>query len=232
MSEEKVEGEAKFKLAENSGHIWQPSDLWKLQRDTSEFCPAGDWFDIRGHVVGLYWMARNLNWRDPRTGGPIVPPSMLEIGTREGPSTLALLMAARETGGKLLSIECDPDNAAVTKSVVEANGLAPWWDLTIGRSEEVAADIPDDGLDLVLIDGDHGEAQVTLDTLHYAPKVRVGGLLLFHDYFSEVACQGWPVSGPWPSYASVPVESIRASGKWEVAVYPWSFGLAVCRRLR
>ena len=215
---------------EETSHPWEPVNLFQLQKDTTGICPAGDWFDIRGHVVGLYWLARNICWRDPRMTAPMRPPLVVEIGTREGPSTLAFLQAMREAGGKLISIECDEAAAGVTASVVEKHCLRPWWEIVIGRSEEVHGDIPGE-IDVLMIDGDHGHDQVKLDCDLYTPKVRVGGLALFHDYYSDVDCQRVPVAEPYPSYASIPVEGLRASGRWEVVVLPWSFGLAICRKI-
>lgn len=49
-----------------------------------------------------------------------------------------------------------------------------------GRSEEVYPDVPS-GLDGIFIDGCHCRNHIVLDTLNYAPKVRAGGFLLFHD---------------------------------------------------
>ncbi len=209
---------------------WEPKFLFDLQNSTEPFTPAGDWYDIRGHLVMLYALARNINGGDPSWPKPMRPPTRLEIGTREGASTLALLQAARETGGKLISIECGEWEARVTRYVVEQHSLDLWWHQIIGRSEEVTEQCPDE-LDMVMIDGDHGDKQCKLDTANYAPKVRVGGLLLFHDYWSNAECIGTPVKEPYPSYASNSVEALRHSGRWEVLVLPWSFGLAICRKV-
>lgn len=209
--------------------MWTGNDLLGLERNTAPYTPAGDWYDIRGHVVGLYWLARNVNRRNPEMPG--APVRVLEIGIREGVSTLAFLHAARETRGEVFSIECDPDSAEVTKKVINSQGLDAWWTLVLGRSEEVSEKIPGD-FDVVMIDGDHGREQVTLDTQVYSPRVRIGGFCLFHDYYSDVRCELPPISGNGPSYASVAAEELRASGKWEVLICPWSYGLAICRRLR
>lgn len=49
-----------------------------------------------------------------------------------------------------------------------------------GRSELVHSSIPY-GFDGIFVDGCHCLDHVMSDTLHYAPKVRQGGFLLFHD---------------------------------------------------
>jgi len=52
--------------------------------------------------------------------------------------------------------------------------------LVIGNSEESYMEFPDD-LHWVFIDGCHCINHVMLDILHYAPKVRDGGLIVLHD---------------------------------------------------
>lgn len=54
-----------------------------------------------------------------------------------------------------------------------------------GDSAEVFHEIPF-GLDLALIDGCHCINHVILDTLHYGARVRVGGLMLFHDTSPQI----------------------------------------------
>ena len=210
---------------------WGDAELLALTRSTSFATPAGDWSDSRGHLLLFYHIAKWVNWPEPETPQAIRRPLVLEIGVREGPSSLALLTAMRETGGKLISLECDAEVAAVARQVVERAGLMPWWQLEVARSEDYAASVTDP-LDVLVIDGDHSEKQVRLDVEHYAHKVRPNGFILFHDYWSDAGCRQQPVSPPFPSDVSVVVEELRATGDYEVLVMPWSFGLAVCRKLR
>jgi predicted O-methyltransferase YrrM len=51
----------------------------------------------------------------------------------------------------------------------------------VGYSYNVVLDIPNE-LDWVYIDGSHDTDSVLRDILMYAPKVKRGGYLLFHDY--------------------------------------------------
>lgn len=210
---------------------WDLNALGRLQLDTAWFTPAGDWTDIRGCLMILYAIARNVSWRDPHWKAPTVPPFCVEIGTREGVSTLAILTAMRDAGGKLMSIDCDEHACQVSAEVVERAGLSEWHAMVQGRSEEVAPAITQP-VDFLFIDGDHSEEGVRRDVEHYADKVRVGGFAAFHDYYSDPGCMYPPVSPPYPSGVSIVVEEMRASGNWEVLVMPWSYGLAVCRRLR
>lgn len=217
---------------------WTDADLFALTRDTRPWgnsiereSPIGDFFDSRPHLLQLYSIAKSVNWMDPTWPAPVVPPRCVEIGVREGVTTMALLHAMRETGGQLISLECDPDAAAMATRFVEQAERQAWWRLVVERSERFAADCPTP-IDLLWIDGDHSEEQVRMDVAGYAPKVRVNGFIAFHDYFSDPGCLAAPVSGGFPSGVSVVVEELRATGNYEVIVYPWAFGLAVCRRLR
>lgn len=211
---------------------WRDQHLFALTRDTSWWCPAGDWYDSRFHLLPIYAIARAVNQPNPTWPGPAIPPRCLEIGVREGPTTMAILHAMRETGGKLISIECDPDVAEITRGLVEKAGLSRWWELQVTRSEVFAVQAPPI-LDFLWIDGDHSEDAVRRDVADYAHRVRVNGYLLLHDYFSDAECAAPAVSGGFPSDVSIVVEdTIRASGDWEVLTLAHSFGLTICRRIR
>ena len=217
---------------------WSDAALFALSRDTRAWIiegpegPVGDWTDSRAHVLTLYTIARNINSPDPRILGK--PPLCLEIGIRHGVTTLALLHAMRETGGTLFSVEIDEAWAKAALSEVERAGLESQWQMRVTGSDDFAdmwrkANGPQ--FDFIWIDGDHGLEQVTKDADNFAPMVRRGGILAFHDYYSQPYPCDPPVCPPFPSYASVPVEKLRASGEWEVFVMPFSYGVALCRKL-
>lgn len=106
---------------------------------------------------------------------------VLEIGTRDGNSTLAFLAAAEAVDGHVWSVDMDatvPDHG---------NGMLPWkhsarWTFTAGNSIEptVAACQPGQ-VDVLFIDSGH-EYDLTLRELEaYMPRVVSGGTALFHD---------------------------------------------------
>ena len=72
-----------------------------------------------------------------------------------------------------------------------------------------------------MIDGDHTYDGVQADFVCYSPKVRVGGLVLFHDTLA-------------PAFPSVGqfVNTLRVDMAWELATLPFYFGLTIARRLR
>lgn len=51
-------------------------------------------------------------------------------------------------------------------------------------SLEAVRDIPNDILDFVYLDGDHGEKAVLEDIYAWYPKVHIGGVIGGHDYFT------------------------------------------------
>lgn len=209
------------------------ADLLALTRDTREYTPSGDWYDTRGHLLMLYHIARNVNWLNPNWPAPIRPPLVVEIGVREAPSTLALLHAMRETGGHLISLECDVDYADRARWIVGKHGLTKWWTIHVAYSQDWAAECPD-GIDVLWIDGHHTAEQVRIELDGYAHKVRPNGWILFHDYWSDPECLQLPTAGPYPSNASEAVEELRRTNRWgayEVLLMPWSHGLALARKL-
>lgn len=217
--------------------------LLQLSRDTGWWLRplADDYHDIRAHIPVLYAIARNCNWPDQRHCMPACgsnpPPVCLEIGVRLGISTIAILCAMREVDGKLISIEYDDGTrgdkenyAAKAKERIEAAGLSQWWQLEVADSNEWDTS----GLgqvDFLWIDGAHDAEQVRKDVQKYSPFVRPNGMMVLHDYFSHAEPCDPPVQGPWISEVSIVVEECRATGEWEICVLPWSFGLALMRRL-
>lgn len=53
-----------------------------------------------------------------------------------------------------------------------------------GHSVQMAAKVPDQSLWLVYIDGDHSYEGCFADTRAWAPKVKPGGYIAFHDYLN------------------------------------------------
>jgi hypothetical protein len=70
--------------------------------------------------------------------------------------------------------------------------LAPYPNCKIIRkpSIEAAKDIPKKSLDFVYIDGDHEFGPVAMDLAIWIQKVRQGGIIAGHDYFSTVGNRG------------------------------------------
>lgn len=212
---------------------WNDTQFMALTRDTQTWVnqristgeSVKDWYDVRPHLLPLYTLAKYVNWPDTREDQPKTPPVVLEIGVRHGISTMALLTAMRETGGRLISLEIDPEWAMDALDCVRRANLEPWWDLQIVDS--AAYKLPEQlTLDLLWIDGSHQEEDVRRDFIRYAPRVRQGGFIAMHDYYYLVDATDEKDSG-----VKRIVEEARATRAYEILVLPWSHGLVLMRVL-
>jgi predicted O-methyltransferase YrrM len=108
---------------------------------------------------------------------------VLEIGTRDGNSTLALLAAARQVSGHVWSIDNDPSVPG------RAEGMGryadcPEWTFTCGDaiSPDVAAAQPPT-VEILFIDAGHSYAETLAELRIYQPRVAATGLTVLHDPF-------------------------------------------------
>lgn len=103
---------------------------------------------------------------------------VLEIGTSTGYSSGWFAMALKKTGGRLITLEIDPDRQAEARRTFEALGVSDIVDTRLCNAlfEVMKIDGP---LDIVFIDA------WKPDYLKYyelvLPKVRSGGLILAHN---------------------------------------------------
>lgn len=88
------------------------------------------------------------------------------------PSDPAVLAAVEAHGGSL--------RAAFDRNL-RASGVAGRVTVLETTSVRAARAFPDRGVDLVFLDGDHGEDGVTADLVAWLPKVRAGGVIAGHD---------------------------------------------------
>jgi cephalosporin hydroxylase len=135
--------------------------------------------------------------------------NVLEIGTRFGASTAALLYGVDRKGGHLWSVD-----------VEDCSGLFEndRWTFIKGSSLDVAyvkSVIPDQ-LDLVFIDGDHSYEGVKADLANYGP---MGKVIALHD------AQRWGHEGVLPAIFEY-IGDTKCRHK-EMHIYTDSNGLAV-----
>ncbi len=111
---------------------------------------------------------------------------MVEIGGSTGISTIALAAAARETSGRLISMEIDPARQSESRQTLGGLGLEPFVDYRCG---DAALLLPDLGeMDFALIDCEKEDYIRFFDML----KVARGGIvvadnILSHDLKDYVA---------------------------------------------
>jgi hypothetical protein len=84
-----------------------------------------------------------------------------------------------------------------------------------GRSELVYPTVPND-FDGIFIDGCHCRNHVILDTMNYAPKVKPGGFLLFHD--TSPFAQG---KDKQPCGSDLPEFWISTLAAFDLMRWPW-----------
>ena len=124
------------------------------------------WSDIQAHLPALYGAACGL---------------VVELGTRSGVSTAALLAGVEAHGGRVYSIDTDPASGRLFEHIQ--------WRFVHGSSTDQATldrllraeSDPGLRIQLLLIDTLHTRSQVEAELALWAPFVAAGGVIAFHD---------------------------------------------------
>ncbi len=88
---------------------------------------------------------------------------VLEVGTLGGYSTIWMARAVGE-GGRVVTIEAEPDNAAVAQRSIDAAGVGDRVDILVGRGADVLPTLEGkEPFDLVFIDADKESNTLYLD---------------------------------------------------------------------
>lgn len=140
-------------------------------RNAVDIQKGGQAEDISQHLVTLSLLVTEFRLKE-----------IVELGTRMGSSTLALLEAANLIGGRVLSIDLDACGEAHQK--VAESGLAHLWRFIQGSDVELPEDVIPAGIDLLFIDTSHLYEHTMQELRKYSPRVRPGGWIVFHDYIS------------------------------------------------
>jgi len=77
--------------------------------------------------------------------------TILEVGTSYGYSTLWMAEAAKQTGGKVITLEIDPQKAAYAKGQIEEAGLKDYVEFRVGNALE-SIQKSEETFDFVLVD--------------------------------------------------------------------------------
>ncbi len=126
-----------------------------------QFCET----DINEHLITLNMLTKELRLHN-----------VLELGVRNGDSTIALLSAVRELNGLLTSI--DIDDCPVAKEKVDTLGLSQWWRFIRGDDMGVEWN---EHIDHLFIDTNHFYEHTLKELQKYEPYVKVGGIITLHD---------------------------------------------------
>lgn len=105
---------------------------------------------------------------------------ILEVGTDIGDSTCALLAAAELTGGHVWSVDINPEAGFL--AAYDAHREDGLWTFILGDSTAAAVlrEVPPE-VDVLFIDSSHLYPETCAELEHYIPRVRDGGVALFHD---------------------------------------------------
>ena len=92
-----------------------------------------------------------------------------------------LAAAARETGGRVIGSEIEPEKLATARANMERSGVADIVDIRAGDALQSLWDAPD-GIDFLLLDGWKDLYQPVLDLLH--PKLAPGAVVVADNIFT------------------------------------------------
>ena len=123
------------------------------------------WSDIQGHLEFLYDTACGYD-----------QPVVIELGVRSGVSTSAFLAAAEKTGGQVWSCDTDPADVPAEWHENPAWHFVQGGDLTPAVLDALPAEC-----DVLFIDTSHDYDQTFAELHRYMPRLRHGGVALFHD---------------------------------------------------
>ncbi len=111
---------------------------------------------------------------------------VLEIGGSSGISTIALACAMRTTGGRLVSIEIEPERQAESRRTLDDIGLAAFVDYRLGDAAVILPTLAEQ--DFALIDCEKDDYVRFFDLLRLRPgAIVVADNILSHDLGAYVA---------------------------------------------
>jgi predicted O-methyltransferase YrrM len=109
---------------------------------------------------------------------------ILEVGTSNAYSTIWLADAARATGGRVTTLEADPDKVRLARANLARAGLEPLVEIRPGRAAEALAALAGP-FDFVFLDADRPSYVTYLDLV--LPRLVSGGLLVADNVTSHAA---------------------------------------------
>ena len=170
------------------------------------------------HLLTMFALAVSINAK-----------RILELGVRKGNTTLPFLLAAKETGGMVYSVDLDPTVFSCP------NDLKIYWDFFQSDAIQWLKDRSDAKYDLIYIDDWHSYAHVKQELEMLESMISPSGLILLHDlmysnaqpdYRSNLTPSDpqWADGGPYRAVAELDPE------KWEWSTIPINHGLTILRK--
>ncbi|MHA2378256.1 MAG: O-methyltransferase [Candidatus Thorarchaeota archaeon] len=155
------------------------------------------------------------------------PRKILEIGMNIGFSTTSMALAVKEFGGRVTTLEMDPEIAEVAKKSFVREGVIQNIEIIIGDAYDILPRIESESYDVVFQDSTkRGYPLMLNDCLRILKK---GGLLLVDDTL-------WPVTRPqkeWnESFEGIDkFNRILAESKVESTILPLGEGCTVAVKI-
>jgi predicted O-methyltransferase YrrM len=109
---------------------------------------------------------------------------ILEVGTSNAFSTIWLADAARTTGGRVTTLEVNPDKIALARANLARAGVEDVVDILEGPASETLATLAGP-FDLVFLDADRPSYLTYLELV--VPRLRTGGLLIADNVTSHAS---------------------------------------------
>jgi predicted O-methyltransferase YrrM len=104
--------------------------------------------------------------------------NVLEVGTFRGYSGIRMGLALEQTGGRLTTVDIDPDRVREAKGNFEQAGLADRITALEGDAHKVVRTLPGP-FDMVFLDAEKGNEIDYFQAIF--PKLRPGGFILLHN---------------------------------------------------
>lgn len=168
--------------------------------------------DIYEHLPTMHALALSINAQ-----------TIIELGVRTGVSSAAWLSALERTGGHLWSVD-----VALAPRFVSGHRQC-----TFLQGDDLAPVVTDQlplDVDIVFIDTDH-RYELTVDEIAvYAPRVKSGGFMVFHDTAVEVFPHHPPGQPPFPVRKAVQ-GWLESDPGWRAEWRENCNGLAVVQRI-
>lgn len=140
---------------------------------------------------------------------------LLEIGTSNGYSTIWLAWSMRQTGGRMTSVDRNPEKHRLAEKNLARAGLRELVELRSGDATQVVHELPGP-FDAVFFDADRLSAPAQL--AHLAPKLSADALLMADNALSH------------PDEISGYLDAVAALPGFDALILPIGKGLSVAYR--
>ena len=176
--------------------------------------------DSDAHLLTLYGIALSLKAK-----------TILELGVRGGSTTLPLLMAAKQTGGRVVSVDIEPTSFEPPEDL-----KAHWQFVQMDALEYLEGLYKDVPIDMVYVDDWHSYAHVKAELAELDKLVSPASVICLHDlmygnhqprYHTDLtsgAGAQWADGGPYRAVAELPAQF------WEFSTIPSCNGLTILRK--